>query len=184
MEKRVLVPIADGTEEIEAVSIIDVLRRAEAKVTVASVSGKPQITASRGVVLAADCLIDACESETFDLIALPGGMPGATNLAQCPPLIRMLQDQRQAGRLYAAICAAPAVVFRPNGLLDGVKATCFPSMQGQLDPAWLSCEGVVKDKNCITAQGPGFALKFSLELVERLFSREKRRIIEKALLRA
>jgi protein deglycase len=117
MAKKVLVPIADGTEEIEAVCLIDTLRRAGAEVTVASVDGI-QVTASRGVKIVADARIAECLHQTYDGIVLPGGMPGAEHLRDSAGLIEMLQKQNQAGRLYGAICAAPAVVLRPHGLLE------------------------------------------------------------------
>src|SRR4030042_1274503 len=107
MTKRVLVPIADGTEEIEAVCIIDTLRRAGAEVTVASVD-QLQVTASRRVQLVADARIADCTSQTYDCIALPGGMPGAEHLRDSAELIGLLRKQKQAGRFYAAICASPA----------------------------------------------------------------------------
>ena len=118
MDKKVLVPIADGTEEIEAVTLIDVLRRAGVQVTVASVSAL-QVTASRGVKLVADKLIADCKNEPYDLIVLPGGMPGAEHLRDCTALIALLKAQQQGGKLYGAICASPAVALAPHGLLDG-----------------------------------------------------------------
>ena len=174
MKKTVLVPIADGTEEIEAVCMIDTLRRAEADVTVASVKADTVIKASRGVKILADALLTDLTDRTYNLIALPGGMPGASHLAQSNALIRMLKDQKEAGRLYAAICAAPAVVFDPNGLIPGLNVTCFPAMQDQIKSAHYIDEGVVIDRICITGQGPGFALPFALVLVEQLFGRPKR----------
>jgi 4-methyl-5(b-hydroxyethyl)-thiazole monophosphate biosynthesis len=126
MIKHVLVPIADGTEEIEAVTIIDVLRRAGADVTVASVNDL-QVTASRGVRLVADCLIGQCVDRDHDLVVLPGGMPGAEHLRDSRELKRILQHHSDAGRLLGAICAAPAVVLEPHGLLENRKATCHPN---------------------------------------------------------
>ncbi len=181
MSKKVLVPIADGTEEIEAICIIDTLRRAGAEVTVASV-GKQQVTASRGVKLVADALIAECKSKTFDCIALPGGMPGSTHLAESTELIAKLKEQKLTGRLYAAICAAPAVVLKPNGLLDGVKATSYPSTQDQLDPKFLSKDRVVLDGQCVTGQGPAVAIEFALKLVEQLFGSAKAKEVGQAML--
>lgn len=172
MEPKVLVPIADGMEEIEAVCIIDVLRRAGAKVTVASVN-KLQILASRGVRIVADKLIQDCTSETYDLIALPGGIPGAEHLRDSELLTGMLIQQRQAGRLYAAICASPAVVFQFHGLLSGKQATCYPFYKDQIPNKTALDSRVVADGNCITSQGPGTALDFSIKLVALLFSPEK-----------
>ncbi len=181
MAKKVLVPMADGSEEIEAVCIIDTLRRAGAEVTVASVD-KLQVTASRGVKLVADALITSCASQTYDCIALPGGMPGAEHLRDSAPLIDLLKKQKQAGRLYAAICASPAVVLRPHGLIDKVKATCFPALQGKLDPACTSKERVVVDGNCVTSQGPATAIEFALKLVELLLGPAKAKEVGSAML--
>lgn len=181
MAKRALVPIADGSEEIEAVCIIDTLRRAGAEVTVASV-GQLQVTASRGVKLVADTLIADCTGQTYDCIALPGGMPGAEHLRDSAPLIDLLKKQKQAGRLYAAICAAPTVVLRPHGLIDRVRATCFPALQGKLDPAYVSNERVVVDGNCVTSQGPATAIEFALTLVELLLGPAKAREVGSAML--
>ncbi len=179
MSKKVLVAIADGTEELEAVTIIDVLRRAEADVTVASV-GDIQITASRGVNLVADAVILDCVGTVYDLIALPGGMPGAEHLRDTKELIEMLNEQAASGRLYAAICASPAVVLKPHGLLKDKKATCYPSLLLDLDNPEQA--KVVVDGNCITSQGPGTALEFSLKLIELLFDKEKSREVAKAML--
>jgi 4-methyl-5(b-hydroxyethyl)-thiazole monophosphate biosynthesis len=181
MGKKVLVPIADGIEEIEAVTIIDTLRRAESEVTVASV-GDLSITASRGVKITADTLLSDCMNETFDLIALPGGLPGAEHLRDCEDLIQLLKAQKSSGRLYAAICASPAVALHTHGLLDGKKATCYPSVLSDLTSAQAMEEAVVVDAGCITSQGPGTALEFALKLVELLFDKEKADTIAAAML--
>jgi 4-methyl-5(b-hydroxyethyl)-thiazole monophosphate biosynthesis len=170
MSKTALVAVADGTEELEAVTMIDVLRRAGTEVTVASVA-KLQVTASRGVKLVADCLIDDCKDKMFDLVALPGGLPGAEHLRDSKTLIDMLKKQKQAGRLYAAICASPAVALAPHGLLDGKAATGYPGTQDKLPKAVN--QRVVTDGNCITSQGPGTALEFAIELVRQLFDDAK-----------
>jgi 4-methyl-5(b-hydroxyethyl)-thiazole monophosphate biosynthesis len=172
MSKSVLVPIADGTEEIEAVTVIDVLRRAEAQVTVASVEARRQITASRGVRIVADCLIGDCIDTSFDLVVLPGGMPGAEHLRDSDDLKAILLEHVQQGGSYAAICAAPAVVLAPHGLLAGKNATCYPSFAERLRGS-MSLERVVADHNCITSRGPGTAMEFALELVALLFGKAK-----------
>jgi 4-methyl-5(b-hydroxyethyl)-thiazole monophosphate biosynthesis len=179
MSKNVLVAIADGTEELEAVTIVDVLRRAKADVTVASVGSK-QVTASRGVNLVADAVISDCAGKVYDLIALPGGMPGAEHLRDSSQLTDMLKAQAASGRLYAAICASPAVALKPHGLLKDKKATCYPSLLSELDNAEQA--KVVVDGNCITSQGPATALEFSLKLVELLFSKEKSQEVANAML--
>jgi len=179
MSKKVLVAIADGTEELEAVTIIDVLRRAKADVTIASVGAK-QVTASRGVNLVADAIISECVGNTYDLIALPGGMPGAEHLRDSKELTDMLKDQAASGRLYAAICASPAVALKPHGFLKDKKATCYPSLLPELDNAEQA--KVVIDGNCITSQGPATALEFALKLVELLFGKTKSEEIAEAML--
>lgn len=176
MTQKVLVPIADGTEEIEAVTIIDVLRRAGAEVCVASVDGL-QITASRRVKIVADGLIDAYQDQIFDLIALPGGMPGAEHLKDSAVLKQMLQHQYADGRWYAAICAAPAIVLEPLGLLRNCKATCHPNFKDRLSEPAAAGNRVVMDGNCITSMGPGTALEFALKLVEVLFGPAKRDLV-------
>lgn len=165
MRKKVLIAIADGSEEMETVIPADVLRRAGADVTLASVN-KLEITASRGIKLIADKLIAECEKENFDLIVLPGGMPGAEHLRDSVILKNMLQKQAAAGKLIAAICAAPVVVLQHHGLLDGKKATCHPALLHELKNS--SKERVVISDNIITSQGPGTAAEFALKLVELL----------------
>lgn len=179
MSKKVLVAIADGTEELEAVTIIDVLRRAGADLTVASVGDK-QITASRRVKIVADALISDCLEESYDLIVLPGGIPGADNLRDSKELIELVKAQAESGGLYAAICASPAVVLNFHGLLDDKKATCYPTMLEELPNG--EDTKVVVDGNCITSQGPATALEFALKLVEVLFGREKSDEVAQAML--
>jgi protein deglycase len=171
MSKKALVPIANGSEEIEAVCIIDTLRRAEVEVTVASISGKLLITASRGTMIQADAHIADCAGEAYDLIVLPGGMPGAEHLRDCTLVMDMLKMQRNAGKLYGAICASPAVALLPHGLLEGRTATCFPTFRERLEHAenvTASDDRVVVDGNLVTSQGPGTAIEFALKLVELL----------------
>lgn len=179
MSAKVLVCIADGTEELEAVTIIDVLRRAEADVTVASVN-ELTVTASRGAGLQADKVIGDCSDEEFDLVVLPGGKTGAENLRNSSQLSKILEQQRQEGKLYAAICASPAVVLAPKGLLEGKKATCYPAMKEKLDN-WQQ-QTVVVDGNCITSQGPGTAIEFALKLVELLFDKTRADRVAEAML--
>lgn len=181
--KKALVPIADGSEEIEAVTIIDVLRRAGTKVTVASVQ-KRRITASRGVVIEADTLIADCADSIYDLIALPGGMPGAGHLQQSGVLKTLLEDQVRQGRLYAAICAAPAVVLHAHGLLAHKQATCHPNFMDTMSEAVVSEKPVVVDDNCITSRGPGTAMAFALTLVEMLYDADKRQEIARPMVTA
>lgn len=187
MPRQVLIPITDGSEEIEVVTIIDTLRRAGAQVTVASCKpdGNLSITASQKTLLTADTQIEACIGKQFHLIALPGGMPGAENLKTCETLISLLRDQQKAGKWYAAICASPAVVLSHHGLLDNAHATCYPSFMDQLEGA-LPHPGntiVVDDKKrVITAQGPGNAMGFAFKLIDALYGKDTFRPIAKQMI--
>jgi len=181
MDRQVLVPIADGTEELEAVTIIDVLRRAGARVTVASV-GALQVTASRGVKIVADCLVADCIGQVYDLIVLPGGMPGAENLRDSKELEALLKGQRDQGRMYGAICASPAVVLHTHGLLSRKRATCYPTFAGKMPEAAVTTGRVVVDGQVITSQGPGTALEFSLKLASLLFGEDKAKEVATAML--
>ena len=177
MTKQALVPIADGSEEIEAVTIIDVLRRAGVEVTVAFVGvGKTkQITAARGTNIVADSFIADCADKAWDLIAVPGGIEGADHLAASEILDQLLRSQAQQGKFYAAICAAPAVVLGSKGLLADKTATSHPRFYQSLIAKEVDTESrVVVDGNCITSQGPGTAIDFALELVEQLCGIVKR----------
>ena len=177
MTKQALVPIADGSEEIEAVTIIDVLRRAGVEVTVASVGvGKTkQITAARGTKIVADSFIADCADKAWDLIAIPGGTEGADHLAASEILDQLLRSQAQQGKFYAAICAAPAVVLGSKGLLADKTATSHPRFYQSLIAKEVDTESrVVVDGNCITSQGPGTAIDFALELVEQICGIVKR----------
>ncbi|MBU1195976.1 MAG: DJ-1/PfpI family protein [Proteobacteria bacterium] len=173
MEKKVLVSVAQGIEEMEAVTIIDVLRRAGARVTVASVD-QMMIRASKGLEFKADCLIKDCMEEDFDLIVLPGGVPGAQNLRDSKILELLLKRQAQQNRYYAAICASPAVVLHHYGLVTPGKVTCFPSFSQFIDNGNTLNENVVVDGNCITSKGAGTACEFALKLVELLYSKDKK----------
>jgi 4-methyl-5(b-hydroxyethyl)-thiazole monophosphate biosynthesis len=180
MSKEVLVPIADGTEELEAVCIVDVLRRAGASVTVASVGGM-QITGSRGVKLVADKSIGECVDKTFDLIVLPGGIPGAEHLRDSKELEMLLRQQQEEGSWYGAICASPAVVLQHHQLLGQARATCYPSYMDKLENADTTESRVVVDEKCVTSQGPGTALEFSLKLVELLYGEGKAKEVAEAM---
>ena len=184
MSKEVLIPIANGSEDIETVTLIDVLRRAQANVTVASVCEDLLVQAARGTKIIADVNICDCKDKEWDLIALPGGMPGATNLSENIILIELLKNQSKKGKLYAAICASPAVVLQPHGLLEGRKACCYPAFREKIPSHQLAAieERVVVDQNCVTSLGPATAIEFSLRLVELLFGKELSEKIGKAML--
>jgi len=181
MSKSVLLPIADGTEEIEAVCIIDTLRRAKADVTVASVTGKFLVTCSRGVKITADVHIADCINKDYDLVVLPGGMPGAEHLRDSAQLTAILKKQKERGGYYGAICASPAVVLEHHGLVGTAKATCYPSFAEKLQNAQPGVK-VVADGQLITSQGPATAIAFSLKLVEVLFGQDVAQQVGKGML--
>lgn len=167
MAKTALVILAEGFEELEAIAPVDALRRAGVRVTIAGVTDL-LVKGSRGIALQADALLKDI-MDLPDAVILPGGLPGAANLSKSPEVASFVKKMNSAGKLVAAICAAPAVVLAPLGILDGKKATCYPGCETDFSSktAHLN-ERVVKDGNVITSQGPGSALEFSLEIVRDL----------------
>lgn len=182
--QHVLVPIADGSEELETVTIVDLMRRAGAQVTVASVSSSKAIQASRGLVIQADCLISELPGFNWDLIALPGGMPGAANLGASDELLALINQQIIHNKWLAAICAAPAVVLGRHHLIKNLRATCFPGFQQELaaEVKEVSHDRVVIDGRLVTSQGPGTAMEFTLTLIELLYGHNKRNEIAAQLI--
>ncbi|VVB11751.1 unnamed protein product [Arabis nemorensis] len=179
---KILVPIADGSEEMEAVAIIDVLRRAKANVVVAALGTSLEVVASRKVKLVADVLFDEAEKSSYDLIVLPGGLGGAEAFASSEKLVNMLKKQAESNKPYGAICASPALVLEPNGLLKGKKATAFPAMCSKLSDQSHIDHRVLVDGNLITSRGPGTSLEFALAIVEKFYGREKGLQLAKATL--
>ena len=181
MEKRVLVPLAEGFEMVEALSIVDILRRGNIQVDTAALGDSLQVTSSHGVTVMADKLLSDCLDQVYDLIALPGGIPGAENLKNSAELAGLLKKQMEEDRLYGAICASPAVVLEHHGMLDGKKATCHPGFVAQLSSQDHTGEKVVVDGNCITSKGAGTAIDFSLELLTRIAGEEVRETVKQGL---
>lgn len=170
--KRILVPIGNGSEEIETSCAVDTFRRCGAEVILASVEENLTVKMSRGMKFVADASIKEMEGP-FDAVALPGGMPGAERLRDSAPLISLLKRTKQDGNVIAAVCASPAVVFAEHGLLDDVRATCYPhpGFRGKVNK--IDDGDVVIDGNTITGTGPGTALKWALAIVEALYGKEK-----------
>lgn len=177
----VLVPLAQGCEEVEAVTIIDLLRRASVDVVVAGLEEGP-VTASRGVVLVPDINLDEVLDRNFDMVVLPGGTGGAQRLEADARIAQLLQRMAQNGRYIAAICAAPKALASA-GILEGRQATAYPGTLDGLSGLTLSSAAIVQDGQVITSRGPGTAMDFTLTLVELLCGREKRDEVEKALQR-
>ncbi len=179
----VLVPLAQGCEELEAVTIIDLLRRADIEVTTAGLDAQP-VTASHGVTLIPDTTLDDALKKEYDMVVLPGGLPGADHLEQDDRIQNLLKKMANNGKLTAAICAAPKILANA-GLLDGKRATAYPGTleKLQLDNITLEPSPVIKDGNIITSRGPGTAMDFALVLIENLVGVEKREEIETELVR-
>lgn len=186
IQKQVLVPIATGSEEIEAVTVIDTLVRGGAAVTVAYASTDKstlEVVCSRGVKLVADKFIEDCVNDQWDLVVCPGGMPGAVNLRDSEALTSILKKQYASGLPIAAICAAPAVIFTHHGIItDTDKATGYPAEKFVSAISNYSTDKIVVSKNVITSQGPGTSLIFSLKLVEILFGAEKAEALHKEMI--
>lgn len=181
---HVLVPLAQGVEELEAVTIIDLLRRANIKVTVAGLNER-LIVASRGVCLQADTTLDAVIDDDFDLIVLAGGLEGTNNLDADPRIHQLLQQQQQKNSYIAAICAAPTVLANA-GVLKQKSATAYPNFLDKMDLPevnYIADQAVVIDDKVITSRGPGTAMDFALTLIEILTDKQQRDNVEAGLVR-
>lgn len=168
---QVIIPLADGFEEIEATTNIDVLRRAEVEVTTVALD-ELQVRGDHGIIMEADKNIEEVSAQKFEGIVLPGGMPGAANLRddqRVRSLVRKLNEQE---KLVAAICAAP-IVLEEAGVLTDRPATSYPGFEEQLPSCVYQQDRVVVDKNLVTGRGPGVALEFAIKLVEYLVGQEK-----------
>jgi len=180
---RVLVPLAQGCEELEAVTIIDLLRRAGIEVTSAGLDAG-SVTASRGVTLIPDTDLESALKSNYDMIVLPGGLPGADHLDNDERIRSILKKMADDNKYTAAICAAPKVLANA-GVLAGKTATSYPGLLDKLglSDTTLSNEAVVRDGKVITSRSPGTAIDFALELIEVLSGKEKRNEVETALVR-
>ena len=164
--KTILVFLADGFEEIEALTPVDVLRRAGLSVQTVSIMDKQVVAGAHGVPVLADVMFADVNTEDAEMILLPGGLPGATNLDAHEGLGQMIQDFAQEEKPLAAICAAPLVLGN-RGLLQGKKATCYPGFETYLQGAEYTAALVEKDGNIITGKGPGAAMEFAFAIVEK-----------------
>ncbi len=183
---KVLVPLAEGCEELEAVTIIDLLRRAGIQVTTASLdkgSEVKPVTASRGVVLLPDTTLDNILQQSFDMIVLPGGLPGAEHLDNDPRIHQLLKTMAEQGKYTAAICAAPKVLAHAK-LLEGKSATSYPGFIDKMNllNTRVSSDSVVQDGKVVTSRGPGTAMEFALKLVEIMVGKDKRNEVARGLL--
>ena len=182
---KVLVPLAEGCEELEAVTVIDLLRRAGIEVVTAGLEATPQaIRASRGTELIPDTSLDQALKKEFDMVVLPGGQPGADHLNGDPRIHALLEHMAKIEKYIAAICAAPKILA-DAGLLKGRRATSFPGSLNQAHLAGVQYQEtpVVQDGHIITSRGPGTAMDFALRLIEILVGKVKRDQVEQALMR-
>lgn len=178
----VLVPLAEGCEELEAVTVIDLLRRANIEVTVAGLDDGP-VKASRGVVLQPDITLDEALDKEYDMVVLPGGGPGSDRLDADTRIRELLIRMANSEKYTAAICAAPKVL-KSAGLLDAKKATCYPGVLDQEGlPGLDTSRPVVQDGKVVTSRGPGTAMDFALTLIEILAGKDTRKQVADGLVR-
>ena len=178
---KVYVHLATGFEEVEALTVVDVLRRGKIGVETVSVTGERTVIGAHDIPVMADLLIEDGDYDSCDMMVFPGGLPGTTNLADHEGLLRHLRDFMEAGKWLVAICAAP-IIFGELGLLDGRKAVCYPGMERHLYGADIQNTNVVVDGNYITSKGPATAMEFALKLVEVLAGENAAKEVAKGLL--
>lgn len=179
--EKILIMLADGFEEVEALTVVDLLRRAGLEAVTVSIMGNRQVTGAHGIPVIADILFGDADFDTVKMIVLPGGMPGTTNLLNYAPLTGVLKAFAAQDRPLAAICAAP-MVLAAHGILDGRKATIYEGMEEHLKGAVHTPGNVVFDGNIITSKGPGTAMDFALALIGFLCGKEKEAGITAGLL--
>jgi 4-methyl-5(b-hydroxyethyl)-thiazole monophosphate biosynthesis len=176
---KALVPIANGSEEMESVIIIDVLRRAKWEVTCVGLDNRP-IQASRGVVIVPDMAWDEIDPSAYDLLVFPGGNVGSKNLRNDSRILQAVREFYEAGKVVAAVCAGP-LILQEAGILKGKKVTCHPAEAVNLTATQRMDEKVVVDGNVVTSQGPGTTFQFALTLVAMKDGQEKADTIAKGM---
>lgn len=183
MSKKVLVPLAEGFEELEAVSIIDTLRRAGLFVTVASLKNETLVKGANNICIKADCTLDSQkDTSNFDAFVLPGGSNGMLNLKADERVLRICDYMCKNNLLVAAVCAAP-IVLGASGILKDREFTCYPGCEGEIKDGKYQKEPiVVVDKNIITSKGPAAAVLFALEIVKYLCGEAKQKEIKEGML--
>lgn len=180
--KKAFIFLANGFEEIEALATVDILRRAGIETATVTISSSMQVRGAHGVEVTADMALADVKHGVNDWLILPGGMPGATNLAECEVLCGMLKRHAENNGHIAAICASPAVVLAPLGIIEGKEATCYPGFESALKNCKVGFRPVVVDDNVITANGPGNTIPFALAIVANALCEEKAREIAEGLL--
>ncbi len=178
---NVLIPLAQGCEELEAVTVIDLLRRADIHVVTAGLDKQP-VTCSRKTILIPDTDLDTALLDEYDMVVLPGGLPGADHLDNDPRIKELLIKLVNSEKFAAAICAAPKVLVSA-GLLKNKQATCYPGVLKSDNNMTVTDKAIVVDKKVITSRSPGTAMDFALTLIELLLGKDKRDEVEKGLVR-
>lgn len=168
---KVCIFFAEGFEEIEALTVVDILRRAGIEAFTVSVTGQKTVTSSHKIPVIADMLFDEVHFDDVDMIVLPGGMPGTTNLEAHKGLMEQVDKFYENGKWLAAICAAPSI-FGHRGMLHGKKACCFPEFESHLEGAEVARDEVCVADKIITSRGMGTAIPFGLAICEQLFDKE------------
>lgn len=179
--KKVYIFLADGFEEIEGLTVVDLLRRAGIEAVTVSIKKDKMVTGAHGISVMADFLFEEIKGTMADMAVLPGGMPGTTNLLACEPLMDMVLGLHSAGAYVAAICAAPSILAE-IGLLEGKKATSYPGFEEKMTMAEYVYEPVVQDGQVITSRGMGTAIDFSLKLIEILEGEAKAKEISDSII--
>ncbi|MBU9728528.1 DJ-1 family glyoxalase III [Diplocloster modestus] len=177
---KVCVFLAEGCEEVEALMVVDLLRRAGIETFMVSVTSSLQVTGSHGIQIKADRLFEGMSYSDIDVLVLPGGIPGTPNLANHLGLVELLKEFYQKDKMLAAICAAPSVLG-DLGLLAGKKATCHPGFESHLLKAQVVEDEVASDQNVVTSRGLGTAIPFGLELIRRLADEETAQKVRDAI---
>ena len=168
--KKALVPLAEGFEDIEAVAVVDILRRGGVEAVTAALSAEPSVMSAHGIKMVADAVLDDVIGESWNAIILPGGGQGTANLMACEPLIMRLREQKESGGLVCAICAAPTVLAAA-GVIEDEDVTCYPSCVPDMGCAVVDAPAVA-DGQLITGQGPGAAVTFALAVLMHLRGEE------------
>lgn len=180
MEKNIYLFLAEGFEEVEALAVVDILRRSGLGCTMVSIMEKKEVSGSHKIMVMADKMFSEVDFADADMLILPGGMPGTTNLEAYEPLIVQLKQFHMEGKMLGAICAAPGVLGK-NDILQGKTAVCHPGFEEKLVGANVVFDEVAVDGNIITSRGMGTAIPFGLAIVEHFLGKEEVEKLEKAL---
>ncbi len=178
---KIAIFLAAGFEEIEALTVVDICRRAGISVTMASVTEDVVVEGSHGIKVTADCVLEEVDFDSMDMLVLPGGMPGTKNLEACDKLMEQIDAFDQAGKYVAAICAAPSVLGH-RGILEGRKACCYPGFEDQLKGAEVVYDAVAVSDHVITSRGMGCAIPFGLAITAVFCGEEKAKELSKGII--